>query len=271
MVNQIKYLFRVILLFSFKIKLLRRFLDFLINLNESTVFEISHNNIEMKIHTPNNVCYYRAKSFSTKEPETLQWIESFSKESVFWDIGSNIGLYSIYASLNGIKSFSFEPMPENINQLKKNVVINNLDNNIIIPLSINDISKISRMNFKSIHVSGSSHSSFYSTLDQHLNSSFDKSFQTIGISSNDFIKQYGLKPPTYVKIDVDGNEIACLKGLSEILPNIKELLVEVNKETNRKEIVEFLEKKNFKIKKTCSKGFDTKSPMQNIIFENKIN
>ena len=73
----------------------------------------------MKIHTPNNVCYYRAKTFSTKEPETLEWIDSFSKSSVFWDIGSNIGLYSIYASLNGIKSFSFEPMPENINQLKK--------------------------------------------------------------------------------------------------------------------------------------------------------
>lgn len=126
------------------------------------------------------------------------------------------------------------------------------------------------MNFKNIHVAGSSHSSYDSTLDQHLNSSFDKSFQTIGINPKDFIRQYSLKPPTHIKIDVDGNEIVCLKGLSEILQSSKEVLVEVNNEISKNEIVEFLEEKNFRIKKTCSKGFDIKSPMQNIIFENKI-
>ena len=36
--------------------------------------------------------------FYKKEPETLQWISEFSnnEKTIFWDIGSNIGLYSIY-------------------------------------------------------------------------------------------------------------------------------------------------------------------------------
>ena len=37
----------------------------------------------------------------TKEPETLEWINSFEyrENSIFWDVGANIGLYSIYNTL----------------------------------------------------------------------------------------------------------------------------------------------------------------------------
>ena len=41
-----------------------------------------------------------SKYFFSKEPETLEWIDNFSKDSsIFWDIGANIGLYSIYNSI----------------------------------------------------------------------------------------------------------------------------------------------------------------------------
>ena len=39
--------------------------------------------------------------FYSKEPETLDWIENFDDKGkiIFWDIGANIGLYSIYAAV----------------------------------------------------------------------------------------------------------------------------------------------------------------------------
>ena len=42
----------------------------------------------------------RIKTYATKEPETLQWIDEFEKGSVLWDIGANIGLLSVHAGLN---------------------------------------------------------------------------------------------------------------------------------------------------------------------------
>ena len=39
--------------------------------------------------------------FFTKEKETIEWINSFEKNKnmILWDIGANIGIYSIYAAL----------------------------------------------------------------------------------------------------------------------------------------------------------------------------
>jgi hypothetical protein len=37
----------------------------------------------------NTLCRYRAETFPTKEPETLEWIESFNAKSIFWDIGAD--------------------------------------------------------------------------------------------------------------------------------------------------------------------------------------
>ena len=35
--------------------------------------------IELKVHTPNMLCLSRYNSFSSKEPEILEWIEEFAQ------------------------------------------------------------------------------------------------------------------------------------------------------------------------------------------------
>ncbi len=64
---------------------------------------ISHNKTYITLSTPNPICKYRVNTFSSKEPETLDWIDSFNSDDVFWDIGANIGIYSIYAALHCTK------------------------------------------------------------------------------------------------------------------------------------------------------------------------
>ena len=50
----------------------------------------------------------------------------------FWDIGSNIGLYSIYAKIKheNIEIHSFEPSSSNLRVLSRNISINDLENKI---------------------------------------------------------------------------------------------------------------------------------------------
>ena len=72
--------------------------------------------------------------FFSKEPETLDWINSFenNEKTVFWDIGANIGLYSIYNALKNDKSitYAFEPSTSNLRVLSRNISINNLEQKI---------------------------------------------------------------------------------------------------------------------------------------------
>lgn len=53
--------------------------EFLLNLLLNKKTKIKHKNISLIFYTPNQLCEYRANSFSTKEPDTLYWIDSFEK------------------------------------------------------------------------------------------------------------------------------------------------------------------------------------------------
>ena len=43
---------------------------------------IKKEDIQFKFYTPNKLILYRANTFFTKEPETINWINNFSENSV---------------------------------------------------------------------------------------------------------------------------------------------------------------------------------------------
>ena len=46
---------------------------------------VKHKNITFKLSVPNALTHWRAKTFSLKEPETLNWIDSFLKTNTnYW-------------------------------------------------------------------------------------------------------------------------------------------------------------------------------------------
>lgn len=84
----------------------------------------------IKFFCPQEKAEWRATTLLTKEPETISWINSFNKKDILWDIGANIGMYSLYAGIKGINTLSFEPSPSNYWVLCKNIEINKLDEKI---------------------------------------------------------------------------------------------------------------------------------------------
>ena len=135
MVKKLSYIFFCILVFFDKIfKILTRrsiliwFNDFM---QERSYRSIKILNRDIKFFTPNQITSWRVNTYFSKEPETLEWIDSFENKDdiVFWDIGANIGLYSIYNSIKNPKSttIAFEPSSSNLRILTRNISINNLE------------------------------------------------------------------------------------------------------------------------------------------------
>ncbi len=213
---------------------------------------------DVNFFVPNSVTNNRVDTFYTKEPETLAWIDDFleDKNIIFWDIGSNIGQYSIYAALKHEKCHvvSFEPSTSNLRVLSRNVSINGLEERIDIftmPL-IDKGHNFLMMNEKNFE-EGRAQNSFGDELD-HLGNKFSpkSKYQLLGISINQLLDTNVLEIPDYIKIDVDGIELLILQGSEKYLKNqkIKSISIELNegREEEFKQTLELMEESGFKIK-----------------------
>ena len=93
----------------------------IINAIDNDIKLIKHGAAKFYLYTPNGICDYRHNTFSTKEPEMLEWIDEYGG-GVFFDVGASIGIYSLYYTATQQGSvYSFEPSPFNLRQLVKNI------------------------------------------------------------------------------------------------------------------------------------------------------
>jgi FkbM family methyltransferase len=207
--------------------------------------------------TPNYLTSWRVDSINESEPETLDWINSFKKkkEVIFWDIGANIGIYSIYAATKhkNIKVVSFEPSTSNLRILSRNISINNFQKKIIInqfPLS--DKKNKYLLMRENQFVEGGALNSFNENLNfegKKINTKY--SYNIYGTTASHLLKSKILTIPNYIKIDVDGIEHLILKGFGKFLKNkkIESISVEINEnfKDQFKNILILMKKNNFKI------------------------
>ena len=82
----------------------------------------------------------------------LDWMdENLQEGDVFFDIGANVGIYSIYAAKRSPKAmvYAFEPEYSNLHQLKLNIINNKLYNTVKpFALAISDQTGISYLHIQ---------------------------------------------------------------------------------------------------------------------------
>jgi FkbM family methyltransferase len=202
----------------------------LIDFAMSNTFNIPHKGVNYQFSAPNALTRWRYKTFSEKEPETLKWIDGMNKEAIFWDIGANIGLYSIYAARRrNCKVWAFEPSVFNLEILARNIYLNNLNNNIcIVPNPLSDTTGSNSMKMTTTRWGGalSTYGENFGWDGKKIEEIFK--FRTIGITMDCALKFFKIPQPEYIKIDVDGIEHLILQGASNILTKVKEVLIEIN-------------------------------------------
>ena len=193
---------------------------------------IVHQNIELKFFVPDELNNWRAITFSSKEPETLAWIDTFENSSVFWDVGANIGLYSLYAAQKkSCKVVAIEPSIFNLEILAKNIALNKAERLVtIFPIALTNQNSQGLFSMSSDEVGGalSTFGKEYGYDGKKLDFKFQ--FQVIGMRMDNAVDLWGLDQPDYVKVDVDGIEHLVLEGFGEKLKKVKSLLIEVNKD-----------------------------------------
>ena len=212
---------------------------------------------EINFFVPNQLLEWRVDTYFSKEPETLEWIDSFQEKEnlIFWDIGANIGLYSIYNSLKYPKSttIAFEPSSSNLRVLTRNIYINNLEKNIkVVPNPLTNKKNIFQEMNEGRFVEGGALNSFGEKFDfEGKEFKPNMKYNLLGTTINYFLENSILDIPDYIKIDVDGIEHLILEGGDKFLNNkkVKSLSIEINENFKEQydKVLNLMNKYEFKL------------------------
>jgi FkbM family methyltransferase len=172
--------------------------------------------------TPTPLLLARAHSLLTKEPDTIKWIDGFQQDDIFWDVGANVGVFSLYAvRRRGVgRVLAFEPSADNYAILCKNVEMNAFEDRIVpYCLALAGTTELGVLNSPTREKGASLHQfgakgdvSRYS--DGRMNSCAQG---MVGFTIDDFIRQFSPPFPTRLKLDVDGLEWPILQGAGQTL------------------------------------------------------
>lgn len=169
------------------------------------------------------------------------------KKTTFFDIGANVGFYSIALSDKVGDIIAFEPHPFSASRCKKNFAINNLDEN----------------NVKEIALSSQSGKIFFSDYGSSstVNKIVERSENTIEVQAmtlDDFVSSNNFSKNTkyLLKIDVEGFESEVFKGAQNFLnDHVITAIVFECFDQQKKPVLAMLEKCGFKVEKLSTNNY----------------
>jgi len=222
--------------------------EFIQALDPKLVVELPCNR-RMVLRTGHGRLIWRARTFLEEEPMLIEWIDGFGADDVFYDVGANVGCYSVYAAGRGIKTMAFEPELNNVQLLYENVFLNGLQERCIpIPIALGDQTGMDVFYIKSISKGDALHSIGRKSYLLHEPSALTDQMDTLVMKLDDAVKTFGLPQPTRLKVDVDYNELPVMQGAIETLKNVREVYVEIDpKLDEHMELVGFLEGLSFRV------------------------
>jgi FkbM family methyltransferase len=166
-----------------------------------------------------------------KEPETVEWIErSIGPGDVLYDVGANVGAYSLVAAKSAQGRaivYAFEPGYRTFASLVDNIALNEAWD-VIIPLQValSDHTGLSTFLYSSVEAGTARHPGVQRGFRVDR---VTKGHDVLVYRLDDFVRQFGLRSPTHLKLDVDGGELGVLAGASQTLRSeaLRSVLVEL--------------------------------------------
>ncbi|MEM6264187.1 MAG: FkbM family methyltransferase [Bacteroidota bacterium] len=222
---------------------------------------------------PGEIPLHHVKTLFTREPDTISWLDSITEGETLWDIGANIGTFSLYAARRGVNVLAFEPASVNYINLTQNIELNRFDTLIsAYCIAFSEHTELNSLNMSSTETGSALHL-FGDRIDEMVVRGRSKkiAFQQamLSYSVDDFVEAFEPPLPHHIKLDVDGLEYPIIKGAKKTLatPQLKSVLIELDKnQESYKDILEIFswaglqlsEVNNERVIKESGSEFETK-------------
>lgn len=182
--------------------------------------------------------------YFTFEETEITFLKRFLKPGdFFFDIGSNIGLFSLHASPiigNTGRIYAFEPTPVTFERLQNNIVLNNFQN-----IKAENLGLSNSMKPLEFHVSNNGYDAWNSVV--RLTQLEDSSVIEIRTNTIDnYLAENNIQHVDLIKIDVEGWELNVLKGAANLISRADSPVL----------MVEFTETNAFAAGYYCGELFD---------------
>jgi FkbM family methyltransferase len=212
--------------------------------------EVSLRGILTKFFICNLLTAWRASTILTKEPHTIVWLDSLTEADVLYDIGANIGIYSVYAAkVRGCRVFSFEPEASNYFVLNRNILLNEIDDKCSsYSIAVSNKNTLGYLYMSNMRIGDANHSAGlpvrFDLSDMKYRFKQGVSMMTL----DNITKSFNLPSPTHLKVDVDGLEHLVIAGAVEAITDktLKSILIELNTNLpDHQDIITKLKRNNF--------------------------
>ena len=223
-------------------------------LNKSTNIKIKNFIINLNLQSSNDRYIY-LNSFYDKDQ--IKFIEStidLNQFDFFFDVGSNIGFYSLYfaSKYKNLKILAFEPIIDSYKQIEKSITLNDFKNIEILKYALSN-----RKEKKLMWVTDLKKRSGFSVYeDDDYKNEIEKNkynnqkiFKT-EINSEIFDEQFKIKNKSiFIKIDVERHEFQCLSGMINFLQSSNnKIFIQIEIiEKYKKKVLNLLYSMNFQL------------------------
>ena len=120
---------------------------------------------------------------------------------VVYDVGANVGFFTLLASKLAREVYAFEPLPRNLEYLREHVRLNAASNVHVLPMAVSDRAGTAR---------------FAAAENPAMGGLSDRGGIEVETATLDALRAT-LPAPSFIKMDIEGGEFAALTGADAVL------------------------------------------------------
>lgn len=150
-------------------------------------------------------------SYEYHKQKVLQ--HEFKKGDVFYDIGANVGFYTLLASVivgGAGHVYSFEPFSENLRELRRHLEMNSINNCTVVDAAVSVEDGEAIFDPSDDRCTG------------HLAANGSLRVRTITLDG--LVLRKEIRPPNLMKIDIEGAEFKCLQGAANVIQEFRPVI-----------------------------------------------
>jgi FkbM family methyltransferase len=139
--------------------------------------------------------------------------QEVERGGVFFDVGANVGFYSLLASslIDPGKVYAFEPLPANVCYIKKHLQLNKIQNVEVLEVGVSDQQGMASFRDEETRGMG------------RLQPGGNLSVRTVTLDQ--LLQEQRIAPPNCIKMDIEGAEFRALSGARACFQNHKPTLI----------------------------------------------